>query len=60
MPRGLPTGRGGLWSWLRRGQMLNHNYIGTEHILPASSMREYVAAKALESFGISLKPCASR
>jgi hypothetical protein len=37
-------------------RMLNHNYIGTEHIL-LGLIREYegVAAKALESLGISLE-----
>jgi len=42
-------------------RMLNHNYIGTEHILLGLIHEgEGVAAKALESLGISLMPCASR
>ena len=40
---------------------LNHNYIGTEHILLGLIReREGVAAKALESLGISLYPIRHR
>jgi ATP-dependent Clp protease ATP-binding subunit ClpC len=42
-------------------RMLNHNYIGTEHILLGLIHEgEGVAAKALESLGISLEACGSR
>lgn len=42
-------------------RMLNHNYIGTEHILLGLIHEgEGVAAKALESLGISLGLFASR
>jgi ATP-dependent Clp protease ATP-binding subunit ClpC len=42
-------------------RMLNHNYIGTEHILLGLIHEgEGLAAKALENLGISLAPCASR
>src|SRR5438093_6209743 len=42
-------------------RMLNHNYIGTEHILLGLIHEgEGVAAKALESLGISLEEFASR
>jgi tetratricopeptide (TPR) repeat protein len=38
-------------------KMLNHNYIGTEHILLGLIReRECIAAEALESLGISLEP----
>ena len=38
-------------------RLLNHNYIGTEHILLGLIHEgEGVAAKALESLGISLEP----
>jgi ATP-dependent Clp protease ATP-binding subunit ClpC len=36
-------------------RMLNHNYIGTEHILLALSREKGIAAKALESLNISLE-----
>jgi ATP-dependent Clp protease ATP-binding subunit ClpC len=40
-------------------RMLNHNYIGTEHILLGLIHEgEGVAAKALESLGITLEACA--
>ena len=42
-------------------RMLNHNYIGTEHILLGLIHEgEGVAAKALESLGISLEAVGSR
>ena len=42
-------------------RMLNHNYIGTEHILLGLIHEgEGVAAKALESLGISLEAVRSR
>jgi ATP-dependent Clp protease ATP-binding subunit ClpA len=45
-----------------QARMLNHDYIGTEHILLGLLEAEGVAAKALESLGISLdavrQPCA--
>jgi hypothetical protein len=42
-------------------RMLNHNYIGTEHILLGLIHEgEGVAAKALESLGVSLEGCARR
>ena len=38
-------------------RVLNHNYIGTEHLLLGLIHEgEGVAARALESLGISLKP----
>ena len=41
--------------------MLNHNYIGTEHILPASSTRARVSpARRWSSSGSASTPCASR
>jgi ATP-dependent Clp protease ATP-binding subunit ClpC len=36
-------------------RMLNHNYIGTEHILLGLSREEGVAAKALETLNISVE-----
>ena len=42
-------------------RMLNHNYIGTEHILLGLIHEgEGVAAKSLESLGISLEAVKSR
>src|SRR3954447_26718212 len=52
--------RGGV-SPQERARMLNHNYIGTEHILLGLIHEgEGVAAKALESLGISLEAVRSQ
>jgi ATP-dependent Clp protease ATP-binding subunit ClpC len=54
------TALAGWWSLPRRKRLLNHNYIGTEHILLGLIHEARVAAKALESLNISPRRSAAR